>query len=127
MKKSLTAAVLIALSAFGVGTLAHAEEDDPSTYQLNRWGVPATPENIARYQLENGITPRILGAPGLPYGYYPNGYYPHANVLQSRGVPLRNWRRIGLAAPPAGYQWWRVGNEYVLADRSTGAIAQVVR
>jgi len=37
-----------------------------------------------------------------------------------------NWRSHRLSAPPRGYHWVQVGNDYVLAAIATGIIASVL-
>ena len=40
---------------------------------------------------------------------------------------VNDWQRYrGLSAPPAGYQWMRYGNQYLLTALTTGVIAGVV-
>ncbi|MET3667982.1 RcnB family protein [Caulobacter sp. 1776] len=46
--------------------------------------------------------------------YRGNGYY------------VSDYRRHGLRAPPRGYRWHRVDNQYVLAAVATGLIASVI-
>ncbi|MBO9560981.1 MAG: RcnB family protein [Caulobacter sp.] len=46
--------------------------------------------------------------------YRGNGYY------------VSDWRRHGLRAPPRGYRWQRVNDQYVLAAVATGLIASVI-
>lgn len=46
--------------------------------------------------------------------YRGNGYY------------VSDWRRHGLRAPPRGYRWQKVDNQYVLAAVATGLIASVI-
>ena len=46
--------------------------------------------------------------------YRGNGYY------------VSDWRHRGLRAPPRGYRWQRVDNNYVLAAVATGLIASVI-
>lgn len=107
--KARIIASLLALTALGVGTLAHAEEDsDPVARQLNRWGVPFTPENVARYYAERGeaMPPQYLDR---------NAYGPHT-------LP-----QVQLATPPAGYVWLPYGiNSYAMVNQITGAIAQIL-
>ena len=50
----------------------------------------------------------------LPREYRNSNYY------------VNDYRRYGLRQPPAGYQWMRAGNEYVLASLINGLIAQVL-
>jgi Ni/Co efflux regulator RcnB len=49
----------------------------------------------------------------LPYGYYGSNYY-------------IDYRPYGLAAPPYGYRWNRVGSDAYLIDTTSGLIAEVV-
>ena len=46
--------------------------------------------------------------------YRGNGYY------------VSDWRRHGLRAPPRGYRWQKVDDQYVLAAVATGLIASVI-
>lgn len=39
---------------------------------------------------------------------------------------VNDWRGHHLSAPPRGYQWVQVGNDYVLAAIATGIIAQLL-
>lgn len=39
---------------------------------------------------------------------------------------VNNWRAHHLSAPPRGYHWVQVGNDYVLAAIATGIIAQLI-
>jgi len=63
----------------------------------------------------NGVT-RFGQASGqrLDARYRGNGYY------------VSDWRRHGLRAPPRGYRWQKVDNQYVLAAVATGLIASVI-
>jgi Ni/Co efflux regulator RcnB len=49
----------------------------------------------------------------LPYGYYGSRYY-------------IDYRPYGLAAPPYGYRWNRVGNDAYLVSTTNGLIAEVI-
>lgn len=48
------------------------------------------------------------------------GYY-------NRGYVVNDWRAYGLHRPPAGYEWRRVGNDYILVAVATGLIAEIMR
>jgi len=39
---------------------------------------------------------------------------------------VSDWRRHGLRAPPRGYRWQRVDDNYILAAVATGLIASVI-
>ncbi|MBA2964245.1 MULTISPECIES: RcnB family protein [Ramlibacter] len=47
-------------------------------------------------------------------------------ALRQNHYAVTNWRGHHLAAPPAGYQWFQVGTDYVLAAIATGLIANLV-
>ena len=103
------------LATLGVGTAAHAmnigTELDPVQRQADRWGgAYSQPQNRAlaeqRYYFERG------------------GYLPYQFLNQQYLLP--NWQAYQLYQPPTGYQWFGVGNDYVLASVLNGAIAQVL-
>jgi Ni/Co efflux regulator RcnB len=50
----------------------------------------------------------------LPSQYMRGGRYIH-----------EDWCKTGLRRPPIDFQWMRIGNQFVLANQSTGAIADV--
>jgi Ni/Co efflux regulator RcnB len=52
-------------------------------------------------------------------GRLPQTYRSHQYVVN-------DWRGHHLSAPPRGYQWVQVGNDYVLAAIATGIIAQLL-
>jgi Ni/Co efflux regulator RcnB len=52
-------------------------------------------------------------------GRMPQQYRSHQYVVN-------DWRGHHLSAPPRGYQWVQVGNDYVLAAIATGIIAQLL-
>ena len=52
-------------------------------------------------------------------GFLPNEYRNHQYVVD-------DWRGHHLSAPPRGYQWVQVGNDYVLAAVATGLIANLI-
>lgn len=52
-------------------------------------------------------------------GHLPAQYRGHQYVVD-------NWRAHHLSAPPRGYHWVQVGNDYVLAAIATGLIAQLL-
>jgi len=45
---------------------------------------------------------------------------------QYRGNVVRDYGRHHLAAPPRGYNWVRVNNEYVLIGIATGIISSII-
>jgi Ni/Co efflux regulator RcnB len=44
----------------------------------------------------------------------------------NRGQRVTDWRSHHLNAPPRGYEWRRVDNNYVLAAATTGLIASII-
>jgi len=58
-----------------------------------------------------------------------NGWYKGGRIERhdwDRGVRIRDWRHYHLSAPPRGYEWRRVDNNYILAAAATGLIAGLV-
>ena len=45
---------------------------------------------------------------------------------RSKQYVVNDWRGHHLSAPPRGYNWVQVGNDYVLAAIATGLIAQLL-
>jgi Ni/Co efflux regulator RcnB len=120
MKRILLSAAALALAgAFSIGTQASAQ---PYDY----------------YHHDNGYH----------RGYYDRGYYRHGDYRPVRYQGWRDrsdWRRGGyvgyadwnrgyqvdyyryhLQRPPYGYEWRRVGDNYVLAAIATGLIADII-
>jgi Ni/Co efflux regulator RcnB len=71
--------------------------------------------NAGRYYAPRGYQARNWGVgQRLPRSYYAQPY------------AIRDYRTYGLYAPPAGYQWTRVGNDAVLTAVVSGVIGAVV-
>ena len=64
--------------------------------------------------------PRYGYAP--PYAWRRGAYLPPAYG----GVYISNYGAYGLRAPPRGYRWSRVGNDYLLTAIATGLIFDIV-
>lgn len=64
--------------------------------------------------------PRYGYAP--PYAWRRGAYLPPAYG----GVYISNYGAYGLRAPPRGYRWHRVGNDYLLTAIATGLIFDIV-
>ncbi|MDB5856555.1 MAG: hypothetical protein JWQ76_244 [Ramlibacter sp.] len=47
-------------------------------------------------------------------------------TYRDRQYVVNDWHQHHLSAPPRGYQWVQVGNDYVLAAIATGIIAQLL-
>lgn len=61
---------------------------------------------------------------GKHRGWYKGGHIDRADW--NRGARIRDWRHYHLSAPPRGYEWRRVDNNYVLAAAATGLIMGLV-
>jgi len=71
-----------------------------------------------------------------PRAYYPPPRYGYAPPYAWRrgaylppsygGVYINNYGAYGLRAPPRGYRWHRVGNDYLLTAIATGLIFDIV-
>lgn len=67
------------------------------------------------YQAPRGYKAQRWGVgQRLPRGYYGSPY------------AIRDYRSYGLYAPPAGYQWTRVGDDAVLTAVASGLIGAVI-
>lgn len=71
----------------------------------------------ARYY---GPPPRVRYAPPA-YAWRRGAYLPPTY----RGYYISDYHRYGLRAPPRGYRWHRVGNDYLLAAIATGLIFDI--
>lgn len=74
------------------------------------------------YGYNRGYAPRYYA--NTAPRFYRGGYLPYAYRQPTFHV---NWRAYnGLYAPPYGYQWVHVGNEFLLIALATGLIATAV-
>ena len=78
---------------------------------------------------------RYAPPPRAYYGYAPPRYaYPPPYAWRRGaylppsygGVYISNYGAYGLRAPPRGYRWHRVGNDYLLTAIATGLIFDIV-
>ncbi|MFA6985211.1 MAG: RcnB family protein [Arenimonas sp.] len=82
------------------------------------------PNRFDRYNDRRYSAPRYIPPSGYNYarwsvgGYLPAGYYSSAYYI--------DYRPYGLAPPPYGYRWVRVGDDVYLASTRDGLIAEVV-
>jgi Ni/Co efflux regulator RcnB len=62
------------------------------------------------------------------YGYAPAYVWRRGAYLPPSygGVYISNYGAYGLRAPPRGYRWHRVGNDYLLTAIATGLIFDIV-
>ena len=67
---------------------------------------------------------RAARGAGPRHDLYRGGRLP-ANYHHRQYV-VDNWRSHRLSAPPRGYHWVQVGNDYVLAAVATGIIASIL-
>jgi Ni/Co efflux regulator RcnB len=131
---SMKLAILTAAIA-AAGVLAHGAASAQGSAE-NNVGIERYPGYGAHPPIVYPDAP-AGHAYGYPPGYryaYPQQAYPHVapgmhlpRDYRDRERVVRNWRRYGLAAPPAGYQWLRIGQDYALVERRSGRIAQLVR
>jgi Ni/Co efflux regulator RcnB len=61
---------------------------------------------------------------GKHRGWYKGGHIDRSDW--NRGQRVNDYRRYRLQAPPRGYEWRRVDNNYVLAAAATGLIMGLV-
>lgn len=86
--------------------------DNPAgTY--NHYAAPRYYQNAPRYYANTA--PRFFRGGYVPYDYLQPRYY------------VRNWNAYpGLYAPPYGYQWVQVGDDFLLIALATGLIANML-
>ncbi len=62
------------------------------------------------------------------YGYAPGYVWRRGGYLPPSygGVYISNYGAYGLRAPPRGYRWHRVGDDYLLTAIATGLIFDIV-
>jgi Ni/Co efflux regulator RcnB len=80
------------------------------------------PEPFAQRGYRNNNAPRYY-ANGAPR-FYRGGYLPYSYRQPNYYVSWRAHR--GLYAPPYGYQWVHVGNDFLLIALATGLIATTI-
>ena len=79
------------------------------------YNAPRYVYNQPRYVYSQPVYPRYYRGGYLPYQYRQPTYY------------VGNWQAVhGLYAPPYGYQWVQVGNDYLLIALATGLIANLL-
>jgi Ni/Co efflux regulator RcnB len=80
-----------------------------------RYAPPPPPRAYYNYP-----PPRYGYAPG--YAWRRGAYLPPSYG----GVYISNYGAYGLRAPPRGYRWHRVGNDYLMTAIATGLIFDIV-
>jgi Ni/Co efflux regulator RcnB len=81
------------------------------------------------YSYRYAPPPRVYyGYPPPRYGYAPGYVWRRGAYLPPSygGVYISNYRAYGLRAPPRGYRWRRVGDDYLLTAIATGLIFDIV-
>ena len=87
-----------------------------------RWHREDRPRQRS-YPQQRYQSPRPYYAPPPSYGMRRGGYLPP----DYRGAMLGDYRRYRLRPPPPGYDWYRVGDDYLLVSRMNGLIFDVIR
>lgn len=98
-----------ALSGTAMAQPRHDRYEQQRAYEKGR-------RDQARYERKEDRREYRRWAKGqrLDARYRGNGYY------------VSDYRRHGLRAPPRGYRWQRVNDQYILAAVATGIIASVI-
>lgn len=116
MKRILTTS-LAALMLAGGATAASAQAyRHDGRYDVRDRAYEQGRRDQARYESRQARREyrRWVRGQRLDARYRGNSYY------------VSDWRRHGLRAPPRGYRWQKVDNQYVLAAVATGLIASVI-
>jgi len=111
-------AIAFAVAALTAPNLASAYQRDSGDAGA---GVsqPAVPGVDGQDDLDSGQT----SAPALPYHHWTRGQtLPPAY----RSAPIADYGRYHLRQPPYGYQWYRCGDQMVLASVDSGMIFEVI-
>lgn len=115
--KSKKITCLVAAAALGIGSLSFAQGHDDRRGPDHRG-----PDRHDMQRHDDHADHYYYGARGPEWhrgGRVPAQYRGHQYVVD-------NWRDHHLAAPPRGYHWVQVGNDYVLAAIATGLITQLI-
>ena len=84
--------------------------------------------SIAAAQGDDGA--RLLGVGQSPPSAESSSYHRWARgqVLppESRTAPITDYAALHLRRPPQGYQWYRCGDQFVLAAITSGMIFEVI-
>ncbi|MDG2530776.1 hypothetical protein SGCZBJ_04340 [Caulobacter zeae] len=110
------AASLLAGTALSGTAMAQPRHDDRHDRYEQQRAYEKGRRDQARYERKEDRREYRRWAKGqrLDARYRGNGYY------------VSDYRRHGLRAPPRGYRWQRVDNQYILAAVATGIIASVI-
>ena len=110
------AASLLAGTALSGTAMAQPRHNDRHDRYEQQRAYEKGRKDQARYERKQDRREYRRWAKGqrLDARYRGNGYY------------VSDYRRHGLRAPPRGYRWQRVDNQYILAAVATGIIASVI-
>ncbi|NGM51753.1 hypothetical protein G5B46_19240 [Caulobacter sp. 602-2] len=110
------AASLLAGTALSGTAMAQPRHDDRHDRYEQQRAYEKGRRDQARYERKEDRREYRRWAKGqrLDARYRGNGYY------------VSDYRRHGLRAPPRGYRWQRVNDQYILAAVATGIIASVI-
>lgn len=152
LKMKLSAIVCAVLAgSLGFGTVASAQEwgHRGGGEQHRGAAPPARPRAFAAPQMQQRafaappMQQRAFAAPQVQqrawagpryeapryYGYnhphfYRGGFLPYA--YRQPAFCVSDWNAYGLYAPPYGYQWVQVGDDFLLVALATGLIANLI-
>ena len=115
MKRFVTASLAVLMLAGGAGAASaqdwrrdHRYDSRDRAYEQGRHDQARRDDRRDHRQYRRWARGQRLDA------RYRSGYY------------VNDYRRYGLRAPPRGYRWHRVDDQYVLAAVATGLIASVI-
>ena len=120
MKRILTASVAVLMLASGAGAASaqdwRNDHNNNGRYDSRDRAYEQGRRDQARHEARQDRREYRRWAKGqrLDARYRGNGYY------------VSDWRRHGLRAPPRGYRWHKVNDQYVLAAVATGLITSVI-
>ncbi|MCK5908725.1 MAG: RcnB family protein [Caulobacter sp.] len=116
MKRTLTVSVAMLMLAGGAGAAA------AQAHQHDRHGNARDQiyENVRRDQARRDARRDLR-----EHRLWVKGQRLDARYLD-RAYYVGDWKRHGLRAPPRGYQWRKIDDQFVLAAVATGLIASVI-
>lgn len=116
MKRILTASVAVLMLASGATAASAQAYRHDNRYDSRDRAYEQGRRDQARHEAREDRREYRRWAKGqrLDARYRDRAYY------------VSDWKRHGLRAPPRGYRWQKVDNQYVLAAVATGLIASVI-
>jgi Ni/Co efflux regulator RcnB len=113
MTKTVLAALAALLLGFGSSSFAQGTDRQDADESCNYARGPASNAPHCYPEWYRDRDGRNAGR--IPPQYRNNNYV------------VEDWRSHRLNRPPRGYQWVQVGSDYVLVNRRTGAVEQILR